>query len=153
MRHVDEKLCDRFRGFKNCEWCRKYRYCVCSHIYSRGAGRVDIPINLLSLCAYCESSHHDGNAPTVSQMETIVALREKIIATDIFQEVCRIRRLPKAQQGVQKARQRAQIQKRTRKPSKVSEAILERRRQREKEFRRKLKLKRKESKPKNRGMS
>lgn len=94
MKLVDEKLCATFRGLRPCEWCGHTRHCVASHVYTRGAGRVDIPENLCSMCAECEAHHHNGARPTTKDMETIVALREGIQAEDIFHEVSRIRRLP-----------------------------------------------------------
>ena len=51
MKLIDEALLDRFRHAERCEWCGKKtpQGCDPAHIFSRGAGRVDIAGNLVSL--------------------------------------------------------------------------------------------------------
>ena len=76
-----------------CEWCNKY----CSdgldphHIFSRGAGRVDIRKNLVSLCRTCHSSNHNGKEPTRVQLLLLVSVRERTTAEEIIEMVQRIR--------------------------------------------------------------
>lgn len=66
-----------------------------AHILSRGAGRVDIRANILSLCRKCHSSSHDGGRPTQDDMLQRAAEREKCLPSDIQESVWYIRRLDK----------------------------------------------------------
>lgn len=104
MKIINATLLDRFRGERLCcEWCKKVKYCVASHIYTRGAGRVDIEENLLSLCGECEWSHHSpGGHPTVEEMKLIVALRMGITPESIKDAVDAARLLPQPKDSTPK---------------------------------------------------
>lgn len=78
-----------------CEWCRAHTELVCAHIYSRGAGWVDIPANLCGLCWRCHQHSHGGHEPTRDQLLVIAAGREGTTPEAITEEVHRIRRIDK----------------------------------------------------------
>ena len=96
---VDEDLMLIRRQPGKCDWCG--RNCVHgrdpAHILSKGAGRVDVTTNLLSLCRFCHTSSHAGNEPTTNDMLAIAAARSGILQDDLRQIVHVIRRIdPKA---------------------------------------------------------
>jgi len=64
------------------------------HVHSRGAGRLDIKINLISLCPDCHRRFHDGHIDRKTLLE-IVALREKTTVEAIEDEIYRLRRAAK----------------------------------------------------------
>jgi hypothetical protein len=77
MNVVDEKVLDRFRGPGKCEWCGHLRKRLdAAHIFTRGAGRLDLPINLVGLCHWCHVCHHNGATPTRAQLLVVAAIRE-----------------------------------------------------------------------------
>jgi hypothetical protein len=96
MRIVDEKLLDQFRAAGPCSWCREH----CQrrephHIHTRGiggGGRLDVAINLVSLCLRCHRSHHDGNEPLTCDLKAIVAAREGRLQDDIEAEIVALRK-------------------------------------------------------------
>lgn len=101
MRIVDEKTLALFRGPGQCEFCKK----VVSrrephHIFSRGAGRLDVAINLVSLCAAfaggdnCHAAYHNGDIARYDLL-AIVAYREGRLQHEIEAEIWRLRRLDK----------------------------------------------------------
>lgn len=97
MKLVNEDLLDTFRKAPRCEYCLapNIHGLDPAHIYSRGAGRVDIPENLVALCRRCHSAQGARNGPSIKDLELLAALRLGIMPEDIFPEVCRIRRLTK----------------------------------------------------------
>lgn len=145
---ADEDVLDQFRTLGRCEWCRKgCRKRVASHIYTRGAGRVDIPENLMGMCVSCELSHHSPNGkPSVKDMETVVALRMGIDPASIKDAVDAARLLPKPPQTVP---ERPLTKKRRKEPSEAVKRFKEQQKARNKALRKKLrderKIKRKEA--------
>ncbi len=94
MKIVDDGLLSQFRGCL-CEWCRLRVYSEAAHIFSRGAGQVDIRENLVALCRFCHDENHRGHEPMRDQLLMIAAKRENTTQDKIKREVWRIRRLPK----------------------------------------------------------
>lgn len=62
---------------------------------SKGAGRLDIEINLFSLCRVCHAENHCGHRPTNKELRAIVARRERTTPEAIEDAVHLILRLPK----------------------------------------------------------
>jgi hypothetical protein len=146
----DAELLERFRRFPRCEFCGdRVSKTEPSHTYSVGAGRVDWAGNLTALCSRCHRSHHDGNRPKKSDLETIAALREGIQAEDIRTEVYRIRALP---QPPQDRVERPLTKKTAKAPPAWKKAAQERKRSAGKALRERLKADRKALR-KNPGMS
>lgn len=95
MKVEDEDILKRFRGEGRCEWCHKYvtiRHAA--HIFSRGAGRVDIRGNLISLCFQCHFDSHNGKI-TRADLLAVAAARERTTQDAIRDEVYRLRREPR----------------------------------------------------------
>lgn len=92
----DEKLLAEFRRAPRCEYCQQWtpHGCDPAHLMSRGAGRVDIRSNLMSLCRKCHSAAHYGSIK-LAELFRIVCRREKTTVARIKAKVWRIRRLPK----------------------------------------------------------
>ncbi len=94
MRIVDEKTLDLFRGVRTCELCGKSRPCDAHHAVStRGAGRLDISANLMSICRPCHSAV-DSRAGS-ERCKQIVAAREGCTVADIEAVINMFRLLPK----------------------------------------------------------
>lgn len=146
----DPELLAEFRK-KPCEVCGKPGPSDPHHVFSKGAGLAEIRENLVSLCRACHSGYHYSSKPSLEDLLTVVALREGIIATDVFPEVCRIRMLPKPQEGRSDARQDVPMPKRASKPSKAFQEATERRRAYQKKLR--ADMKSKQPKRRNPGMS
>ncbi len=64
------------------------------HIFSRGAGRLDIRKNLLSVCRACHLRIHAGHI-TKLDLLGVVARRERCTVGAIAEEIDRLRRMPK----------------------------------------------------------
>ena len=84
MKIVDKKLLDGFREAWRCEWCDKPTPSGCDphHIYSRGAGRLDVRINLIALCREDHQAVHAGKISR-EDLLAIVARREGCLPEDI----------------------------------------------------------------------
>lgn len=99
MRIADEPLLDRFRQAGRCEWC--HTFCKRRdphHVFARGFGgglRIDVALNLVSLCPHDHIMHHNGHHPFRANLLEIVAKREGLSVLEIVDEINRIRRLPK----------------------------------------------------------
>ena len=69
------------------------------HIWGKGAGRVDIPCNLIALGmdavrdCNCHSMHHSGEVPTRDCFLAVSAMDHKCMQDDITALVMLIRRL------------------------------------------------------------
>ncbi len=100
MRVVDEDCLKLFREKPRCELCGRALYARAHphHIHSRGAGRLDIPINLISLGGYvdcnCHGAAHAGKV-TRDALQAIAARREGVTVEAAIDEVHRIRRADK----------------------------------------------------------
>jgi hypothetical protein len=93
--HRDPKLLKAMAEPGECAWCRQW--CAqrdCHHIYSKGAGRVDIAGNLVSLCRVCHALTHSG-AVSRFDLLTMAANREGLRQDEITAAVYAIRRHPK----------------------------------------------------------
>ena len=95
MRIVNESILDLFRVPQPCAWCRIRVATDPHHIFSRGAGRLDVAINLVSLCRQDHRNAHDGHQPTREQLLQIVARREGISVETIVDRIWLLRRLDK----------------------------------------------------------
>ena len=96
MRIVDEELLDEFRS-RPCEWCGSGHRSDPHHIFTRGmdgGSRLDIRINLISLCRHCHIQVHYGNLDRIHLLKE-VSIREGKPLEFIVGEIQRIRRLPK----------------------------------------------------------
>ena len=61
------------------------------HIFSKGAGRVDIPENIASLCRLCHNRAHAGQISRLLLL-VIAGHRECLLTEDIEENVWTIRR-------------------------------------------------------------
>ncbi len=97
MRIVNEDLLIEFRRKIRCEYCKElYRTGLDPHhISSRGAGRLDLPINIVALCRKCHTSSHAGKSPLRSELLAIVAEREHCTVEWIRDEIHRLLRTDK----------------------------------------------------------
>lgn len=101
MRIVNERLLDEFRSARCCEWCRQPARCEAHHVFCRGMGsatRLDVRVNLLSLCRLCHQKFHDGNILRCDLL-AIVAQREGRLQDEIEREIYALRRAPKARRA------------------------------------------------------
>lgn len=101
MKIVNDELTDSYLVPGKCRFCGKPCQRLCAHhIWSKGAGQVDIRSNLISLglmalldCA-CHVSHHAGNEPTFEQLLALSAMDHDCLQADIEDLVMLIRRMP-----------------------------------------------------------
>ncbi len=61
------------------------------HVFSKGAGRVDVAANLIGLCRACHNGVHAGTIKR-DRLLTIVAKRERITVEEIQLTVWTLRR-------------------------------------------------------------
>ena len=95
----DADLLDEFRRKPRCEWCnaRSRHGLDPHHVFARGmggGGRLDVRINLVSLCRTCHGEVHGGRIMR-RDLLAIVAAREGMLQDDVEREIYRLRRLPK----------------------------------------------------------
>lgn len=102
MRIENPKLLASCRVSGRCAWCGKWcKTREAAHIFSRSAGRLDIPINLAILgstpnfACECHTRHHAGHEPTQSDLLAIVAQRENCLQSDIVSVVHLLLRVPR----------------------------------------------------------
>ncbi len=93
-----------FTGRPFCEWCKRPAFggTDCAHVFSRGAGWVDIFPNLVALCRECHSRQGNGGSPTPMMLLELAARREGMTAEEVREEVYRIRRLDKSGQEIKR---------------------------------------------------
>lgn len=94
MKMNDPELRDLIRQAECCQWCFRFRVSDVHHIYSKGAGQVDIRGNLIALCRTCHNEYHAGHILR-AHLLAMAAKRENTTQDKIRREVWRIRRLPK----------------------------------------------------------
>ena len=96
MKIIDEQLLQEFREKTSCEWCKRRIFTGLQphHIFTRGAGRLDIRCNLVALCIVCHGEVHAGVIMR-EDLLTIVAVREGTPQDEIEREIYRLRRLRK----------------------------------------------------------
>ena len=95
MRLIDEEVLIEARSRERCEWCGRRGPLDAAHILSKGAGRVDLPCNIVALDRFCHSRSHAGDDPTTADLLAIAAAREGILQDDIRRMVWAVRRAPK----------------------------------------------------------
>lgn len=100
MKVVNEFLMNAFRAAPNCEWCRRRIFhgkADAHHLFGRGFGgghRLDVALNLLSLCRLCHTEFHDGQIAR-SDLLAVVAAREKCLQPDLERALYFLIALPK----------------------------------------------------------
>lgn len=97
MRIIDEDALDECRERWRCERCGKPTPSGCEphHIFTRGAGRLDIRCNLIGLCRACHPEVQEGGKAARDECLLIVARRERMSIEDIEDIVNSLRRRPK----------------------------------------------------------
>lgn len=96
MIYVCEQTLDLFRRGGWCDWCRAWaERREPDHVFTRGAGRLDIRIALAGLCRDCHQRRHDGGEPSPDDLLLMVAQRERTRQDDIRDVVYLLRRLDK----------------------------------------------------------
>ena len=95
----DDAILEQARRRACCEFCGTFSQSGLHphHLFTRGAGQLDIPINLAALCVLCHHRTHSGHSagPTKLQLLEIVAKREWTSVAAIEEEIWRLRRLGK----------------------------------------------------------
>lgn len=101
MKIKDLPLLKRFAGAGRCELCgTPCRKREAHHAFSRGAGRLDIPINLVAIGStrkrecLCHARIHGQHSPriTTDEVLAVIARRETVTVEFIVNEVYRLRR-------------------------------------------------------------
>lgn len=102
MRIENPKLLEAWRVHDRCESCGLRVFCCAAHIFSRGAGQIDHPINLVRLganpldgCVCHTNNHNGGKYPNREDLLRIAAKRERTTPGAITEVIHLIRRLPK----------------------------------------------------------
>jgi hypothetical protein len=99
VRIADDDLLAHFRE-QPCENCGRRPPNQAAHVMHGGRGdafRIDLPINLLSLCLWCHGRNHSAGRGhlTQSDMLKLVAKRTGFTEAVILGELWRLRRLDK----------------------------------------------------------
>lgn len=99
MKVIDEELLRVFRNKLRCEHCGTATMFKLHphHLWCRGMGggsRLDVPLNLIALCASCHGMVHDGHILRCTLI-AIVAAREKVFQGDVCEEIYRLLRTKK----------------------------------------------------------
>lgn len=98
MRIINEKLLRTFAGAGQCAWCGRYvsvRHA--HHIHSKGAGRLDVCVNLVSLCPQDHAGVHNGDLDRYDLL-AVVAVREGLMQDEIEAVIHELRRWDKAKE-------------------------------------------------------
>lgn len=94
---ADKELLKAVARRSHCELCGARRSSFLldpAHLMSRGAGRVDIPCNLASLCRWCHNATH-ADPKAKERLWAVVCRREGMTREEIEAIVFEVRRLPK----------------------------------------------------------
>lgn len=97
---IDPELVYQFRKQTVCEWCgRRVKSGLAPHhVFTRGAGQLDVSFNLIALCPptgnNCHQLFHDGHIMREDLLAKVAA-REGVLQDDIVDAVHFLRRLPK----------------------------------------------------------
>lgn len=94
MRVIDEKLLKEFRTVGRCDWCGKHAGRDPHHLFTRGmgsGGRLDVRINLATLCRACHNRVHAGQIMRADLL-AIVAQREGWLQDEITEAIHLLRR-------------------------------------------------------------
>lgn len=90
------KTLKEFRGPGHCEWCHRWtEYRHAAHVRPRqmgGGSRLDVRINLCSLCPACHWENHNLGEPTQNDLKAVVAARECRLQDDIEAEIAALRK-------------------------------------------------------------
>jgi hypothetical protein len=92
---VDERILERFRLKWKCEWCGKRGPVDPHHLFGKNMGggtRLDVPINLISLCRTCHQDFHDGRIMRCDLL-AVIAARERTLQHVIERVIYTMRRL------------------------------------------------------------
>lgn len=94
MKVIDKDLLKRFREKTQCEFCgvQSHDGMDPAHIFSRGAGRIDVSPNIVALCRECHTRSHAGGEPNKQQLLAIAAAREGLDVDEIVDKIYRLRR-------------------------------------------------------------
>ena len=94
MKIVNKDLLRSFSATCVCEWCGKWfpQGVDPAHIFSRGAGQLDIEINLCAMCRFCHGDSHQKQEPSTLCLMIVAGHRECMLVDDIQEEVWRLRR-------------------------------------------------------------
>ncbi len=65
------------------------------HLWSKGAGRVDLAPNIVSICRDCHNGFHASGKPSKTELVEIAAAREGMTPEEIEALVMAIRRMDK----------------------------------------------------------
>jgi hypothetical protein len=101
LKIVNPTLTRSFLRRGKCRFCGKGPIDLCGHhLFSKGAGQLDISINLIALgmplTCDCHGSHHDGNEPSFEQLLALSAQDHDCLQGDIETVVYLLRdQLPK----------------------------------------------------------
>jgi type II secretory ATPase GspE/PulE/Tfp pilus assembly ATPase PilB-like protein len=112
---INEAALDRFRAGRSCEWCRKPAPTDPHHLSAKGMAsskRLDIAINLCSLCRRCHSDLHAG-AIGPYDLLAIVAQRENTRQDYITEAIYVLNRLPKSPTVADLAKEQRRIKPET----------------------------------------
>jgi hypothetical protein len=93
---IDPKLLKSVR-LRPCEveGCEHPTPAESHHVYTRGAGQIDLPCNLIALCHAHHYSHHYNGTPSTADLLAIVARREDTTVEAIQETIWRLRRTGK----------------------------------------------------------
>ncbi len=95
MKLENDDALDFARGPGVCDWCKgRIAGREPHHIFSKGAGQVDIKSNIAAICRVCHTSVHFGEIDD-NDILAVVAGRENVLQGDIEAVVWLIRRMPK----------------------------------------------------------
>lgn len=82
MKIVDDKTLDVARRRERCEWCRSFCTPQPHHVFTRGAGQLDVPFNIVALCFVCHDRHHYSSLTGKGRKADKAAFLEKIAERD-----------------------------------------------------------------------
>lgn len=98
LRIENPDLLAYFRS-RPCEICGARPPSDPEHVFPRGLGdanRLDIRINLVSLCRACHTRAHSGHGePTRGQLKALVARRERMSVEAVQEQIWAYQRMPK----------------------------------------------------------
>jgi len=96
---IDDGLLWEFRLARKCEWCGRAapQGCDPHHLWCRGfggGGRLDVRVNLISVCRDCHRLIGDGKIAR-HDLLAVVAARERCLQDDIESAIHELRRAPR----------------------------------------------------------
>ncbi len=97
MKVINNRLLKLFREKERCERCGRLTTVQPHHVFGRGyesCRRLDVAVNLISLCGICHDRFHMGRIERQNLLE-IVAKRERTTVQAIEEEIWKLRRLRK----------------------------------------------------------